>query len=464
MPTKTPSQKAPKPDVNATKSANDLPHTATLEVTDNAPSSVLERRVKLTDTSMVIDPETTYEEAISLYDFTHVVRERSRWWLGDIVNFMEDHFPEKYTQAIDLTGLTYSRLTTICSVCRKIEPSRRRKEASFSWHEKVAYLPYQTADHLLDRGIKEKWTNEQFEDSVAKAKGEPTKAEKRAAKAGSTVAKVAASGKEPQIALLEGEKPLIWNGHPLSTRDRQLYQGPELLTVGEADQAAHFYGYPHYEALMNWLEEHNFIKGGDEPCAPNTTETSPSTAATRSTASAKTASASNDAAVVQPDSAPNLPQPEAPQTAQHASEPPAAPIEPKPTPEATSPILSELLEIMETYHEQDARGNVDTPGGLEHMGDVWRLLLKWERIAKTAGLRTETPATNGATPAAPAIQKPPIEQAEEAIRAFNLASESVDWKAIGASNLLRKKWLDGLLSRADTIIDIIQNNPPTPRK
>jgi hypothetical protein len=46
-------------------------------------------------------------------------------------------------------------------------------------------------------------------------------------------------------------------------------------------------------------------------------------------------------------------------------------------------VCSEILAIMETYHEQDRsiRG-VDTPGGLEHMGDVWGLLSKWEKMLK----------------------------------------------------------------------------------
>lgn len=42
-------------------------------------------------------------------------------------------------------------------------------------------------------------------------------------------------------------------------------------------------------------------------------------------------------------------------------------------------VCNDILEIMKTYHEQDAKGSVDTPGGLEHMGDVWRLFKKWEK-------------------------------------------------------------------------------------
>ena len=47
--------------------------------------------------------------------------------------------------------------------------------------------------------------------------------------------------------------------------------------------------------------------------------------------------------------------------------------------DAKTKVCNEILDIMKTYHEQDARGSVDTPGGLEHMGDVWSLFKSWER-------------------------------------------------------------------------------------
>ncbi len=49
-------------------------------------------------------------------------------------------------------------------------------------------------------------------------------------------------------------------------------------------------------------------------------------------------------------------------------------------------VCDEILSIMKVYHEQDARGSVDTPGGLEHIGDVWRLFKKWEsKLLSTRG-------------------------------------------------------------------------------
>lgn len=46
-------------------------------------------------------------------------------------------------------------------------------------------------------------------------------------------------------------------------------------------------------------------------------------------------------------------------------------------------IGDEIIEIMATY-DQQAEGGIDTPGGLEHMGDVWRLLRGWADRLKAA--------------------------------------------------------------------------------
>lgn len=44
-------------------------------------------------------------------------------------------------------------------------------------------------------------------------------------------------------------------------------------------------------------------------------------------------------------------------------------------------ICQDILDIMATYDEQMAENAcVDTPGGLEHMGDVWSLFAQWRRL------------------------------------------------------------------------------------
>jgi hypothetical protein len=51
--------------------------------------------------------------------------------------------------------------------------------------------------------------------------------------------------------------------------------------------------------------------------------------------------------------------------------------------EALQKVASEILEIMDTYDNQTTSpSGIGTPGGLEHMGDVWRLLRRWCRVIK----------------------------------------------------------------------------------
>ena len=47
-------------------------------------------------------------------------------------------------------------------------------------------------------------------------------------------------------------------------------------------------------------------------------------------------------------------------------------------------ICDEIVEIMRVYDEQSAAGNLGTPGGLEHMGDVWQILRTWRDRIKAA--------------------------------------------------------------------------------
>jgi hypothetical protein len=50
-------------------------------------------------------------------------------------------------------------------------------------------------------------------------------------------------------------------------------------------------------------------------------------------------------------------------------------------------VADEIVEIMRVYDQQQAEHVYGgTPGGLEHMGDGWRLLNKWrDRLVKQTG-------------------------------------------------------------------------------
>jgi poly-beta-hydroxyalkanoate depolymerase len=48
--------------------------------------------------------------------------------------------------------------------------------------------------------------------------------------------------------------------------------------------------------------------------------------------------------------------------------------------EAMPEVCEEILEIMKEYHCQEECGHIDTPGGFEHLGDVWKTMLRWENM------------------------------------------------------------------------------------
>jgi hypothetical protein len=60
-------------------------------------------------------------------------------------------------------------------------------------------------------------------------------------------------------------------------------------------------------------------------------------------------------------------------------------------------VCDEILQIMQTYDEQMASAQgLGTPGGLEHMGDVWGLLDLWRgkiMIARALSPAHEAEAT-----------------------------------------------------------------------
>ncbi len=52
---------------------------------------------------------------------------------------------------------------------------------------------------------------------------------------------------------------------------------------------------------------------------------------------------------------------------------------------ASEIVCDDIKQIAQTYREQSASLNgVGTPGGLEHMGDVWQLLLSWDEMLTNA--------------------------------------------------------------------------------
>lgn len=117
----------------------------------------LEAAGALTETSLTLDPATTYDQAVAVGVFFGSVRRRSAFWTGDMLNFIEDHFPDEFAQAAHETGLSEQTCLRDTFVCRQIPPERRVAGVAFGAHALVARRPPREQTEWLKRTASKGW-------------------------------------------------------------------------------------------------------------------------------------------------------------------------------------------------------------------------------------------------------------------------------------------------------------------
>lgn len=87
---------------------------------------------------------------------------RMQWVVGDWINLVEDIYPDRYSQAIEATGLSKQTLMNRASICRRIPENRRRNGVPFSVHAEVAYLEPHDREEWLDKAAKKGWDRDEL--------------------------------------------------------------------------------------------------------------------------------------------------------------------------------------------------------------------------------------------------------------------------------------------------------------
>lgn len=233
-------------------------------------ANLIEEYVEITETGARFKKKPPFKKWLVIAEFPQAIRSRSQWWIGDVLNYGEDEYGEKYAQAVDEHGKSESRLQTYASVCRRFEPSRRRREVSFDHHAECAALLPQEADRVLAEAIKMRWSKMDVRAERIRIQEQSGQAPKPKRKTG-TVAKIAASGKTPEPAetildLTQAPAPatpepqpaptgkgFFWNGHPVTTHENALYYATERMEDDEADRCAHHHNFAHKEMMMRAL-------------------------------------------------------------------------------------------------------------------------------------------------------------------------------------------------------------------
>ena len=114
--------------------------------------------IELQDTQMLFKRDISLEEGEKqMHGLARMVK-CAPWWAGDLLNYLEHQYGEKYTQAVDSTEWDYSTMKNFCWVCKGITPDRRRKELTFYMHLEVMRLEPKQQDELLEEAVVNGWS------------------------------------------------------------------------------------------------------------------------------------------------------------------------------------------------------------------------------------------------------------------------------------------------------------------
>jgi N6-adenosine-specific RNA methylase IME4 len=110
-----------------------------------------------------------YEHWVAVGQALRGMTEHIQWWWGDWVSFGERAYGEKYSQAVDDTGLKPQTLMNMAWVASRFQVSRRR-EVSWSHHADVAALEPQQQDEWPGRVQAGNWTRQQLREELRRAR------------------------------------------------------------------------------------------------------------------------------------------------------------------------------------------------------------------------------------------------------------------------------------------------------
>lgn len=106
----------------------------------------------------IANPDFPYEMYEELLAAAGRMKRSMSWWIGDLINFGEGLYPDRYSQAMEVTGLKYETLSNYAWVCRHVARSRRRDHLSFSVHDAVAKQEPSQQTYWLEQAEQHRWT------------------------------------------------------------------------------------------------------------------------------------------------------------------------------------------------------------------------------------------------------------------------------------------------------------------
>lgn len=115
--------------------------------------------IETSGTSLTLtDPEMSFVRYEALGKALGLINRACSWWIGDWLIFGEGTYSERYSQAMEATGLAEQTITNRAYVCRAIPPSRRLQGVPFSVHAEVASMTPREQVKWLQRAAEGGWS------------------------------------------------------------------------------------------------------------------------------------------------------------------------------------------------------------------------------------------------------------------------------------------------------------------
>jgi hypothetical protein len=107
---------------------------------------ILKDRVTVLDGSIGVKlaSDTPIEECLRIMDWATTMSDHVGFMIGDVINFGQSKWGDKYQQAMEQTGRAYKTLADYASVARRIPAAKRRSSLSFSHHREILRLQDET--------------------------------------------------------------------------------------------------------------------------------------------------------------------------------------------------------------------------------------------------------------------------------------------------------------------------------
>ncbi len=112
---------------------------------------IVQDRVQVLEGSigLKIADETPIEESLVILDWAMQMNDHVGFMIGDVLNFGEVRWGDKYTAALNQTGRALSTLKAYSEVARRIPAEKRVGALSFSHHREILRLPDEKMDDVL---------------------------------------------------------------------------------------------------------------------------------------------------------------------------------------------------------------------------------------------------------------------------------------------------------------------------